>query len=51
MENGTDLPVAERCLRQYLTAHGFARTGICTAGHCADVYIDQSPAADAVSAR
>jgi hypothetical protein len=30
-------------LRQYLAAHGFARIGICTGGHCADVYIDQSP--------
>lgn len=30
-------------LRQYLVAHGFARIGICTGGHCADVYIDQSP--------
>ncbi|MEV8314876.1 CGNR zinc finger domain-containing protein [Streptomyces sp. NPDC059900] len=30
-------------LRQYLADHGFARIGICTGGHCADVYIDQSP--------
>lgn len=30
-------------LRQYLAAHGFARIGVCTAGNCADVYLDQSP--------
>ncbi|GAA2332749.1 CGNR zinc finger domain-containing protein [Streptomyces kunmingensis] len=30
-------------LRKYLVERGFARIGICTGGHCADVYIDQSP--------
>ncbi|MBM7167679.1 CGNR zinc finger domain-containing protein [Streptomyces sp. G44] len=30
-------------LRQHLAAHGFARIGVCTAGKCADVYLDQSP--------
>ncbi|MEU6994574.1 CGNR zinc finger domain-containing protein [Streptomyces sp. NPDC046465] len=35
--------VAAVTLRQYLADHGFARIGICTGGHCADVYIDQSP--------
>lgn len=37
------LAVAAVTLRQYLADHGFARTGICTGGHCADVYVDQSP--------
>ncbi|MFG2586647.1 CGNR zinc finger domain-containing protein [Streptomyces sp. NPDC048438] len=30
-------------LREYLADHGFARIGICTGAHCADVYIDHSP--------
>ncbi|SEB61416.1 CGNR zinc finger domain-containing protein [Streptomyces sp. 2131.1] len=30
-------------LRQYVTAHGTERIGICTGDHCADVYIDRSP--------
>ncbi|MGW5733206.1 MULTISPECIES: CGNR zinc finger domain-containing protein [Streptomyces] len=34
---------AATTLRQYLADHGFARLGICTGGHCADVYVDQSP--------
>ncbi|MFF1379067.1 CGNR zinc finger domain-containing protein [Streptomyces sp. NPDC058308] len=37
------LAAAAVTLRQYLADHGFARIGICTGGHCADVYIDQSP--------
>ncbi|MGW7276460.1 CGNR zinc finger domain-containing protein [Streptomyces sp. NPDC054864] len=30
-------------LRAFLADHGFARIGVCTGSHCADVYIDQSP--------
>lgn len=37
------LAAAATTLRQYLAMHGFARIGICTGGHCADVYVDQSP--------
>ncbi|MEU6393024.1 CGNR zinc finger domain-containing protein [Streptomyces sp. NPDC046939] len=37
------LAAAATTLRRYLAEHGFTRIGICTAGHCADVYIDQSP--------
>lgn len=37
------LASAALTLRQFLAAHGFARIGICTGGHCADVYVDQSP--------
>ncbi|WP_394428124.1 CGNR zinc finger domain-containing protein [Streptomyces sp. SGAir0957] len=31
-------------LRQFLADRGFDRIGVCTGGHCADVYLDQSPA-------
>ncbi|MGY0021065.1 CGNR zinc finger domain-containing protein [Streptomyces sp. cg35] len=37
------LAAAAVTLRQYLGEHGFGRIGVCTGGHCADVYIDQSP--------
>ncbi|MET9499408.1 CGNR zinc finger domain-containing protein [Streptomyces sp. NPDC006552] len=30
-------------LRAYLAEHGRGRIGLCAGGHCADVYIDQSP--------
>lgn len=35
---------AATTLRQYLADRGFTRIGVCAGGHCADVYIDQSPA-------
>ncbi|MEU1349239.1 CGNR zinc finger domain-containing protein [Streptomyces sp. NPDC005795] len=35
---------AATTLRRFLADRGFTRIGVCTGGHCADVYIDQSPA-------